>query len=1624
MKTLDNISARTFSLIRQSFNTRIVACMLLCSAVLLPATQTLGGFPPDPCDSDPCGSGCDGALHPCCINEGDPCCEAGPPRPWQAAIPAGPFSVVTAWSGNLFTAVPIVGFSGRGPDLAIVLYHDSACVQHVPSNGFGVDLGPGWTISYTGHIAGGPPGNTATVVEDNGTRNVFQLNSGEYIAPPGVYDSLERNALSGQWTLTRKGLSKRIFDDDGKLIRIYDSTSNGLAVYWEAGENMDRIDYVEDDAGRQFEFNYATNTDRLIEIKDPANKATASGWARSARSWDLHYVDSNGLKLTEVRDPVYGSTAPIIFGYNDDGRITAVTDKYLAADRDGKTFTFEYGYLDRVSRFSDPNELGNNPQYFTYGIDISNGDLKTILIDRRGKGWLYRAYPDASFKSITNPLNKTATVERDSNFNVTKYTDASSNVWTYTFDDRGNLTTAIDPLLNVSSNSFDEYDNLVKTLNAENEETRFIYDDPMDPTLLTSIVQPDDGVNGQGVIELVYYTTNGATEGRSKGALAYVVDPNNVITFFEYDLFGHQVSVFEGASLSGLRGRSSTTKPEPLIGGYENGTKVGDDGNSRQSRTGPPFGFCNYDANGNITECGCLLFATSNALVHIPPNPFPSRPEFDSASTQPQGGISLTGTDGGYTPKGQIAKMTNTVDFGTPADRVVTHTFDALGRLLERSLTTEESAGGNREQEFTFNDSTGQSTVVVGGETYTGQVDDAGRLSEVTGPYSTAEYTYYDDDAVKKIAFGNEAYVEYTYLDNGWLEKITHDVGTARDKTLEYFYDEVGRTTAVEERGHLGGYTNYHQYDYDPRGRLTYESRYGTGVFSGYDITYTYDNGGNRKSKRTQIAGQDDTFVTYFYDTDVEIDGASEYGTLNNRLMYYVTSNGAKPLETTWYYYNNDGNVERIISKSNGEDLYRGVRMEYDASGRLWRASGDQWGFNWLPYSTEMPGDWRVMLTKDEYTWHDAQAYAQSVGADLAHAAFDTGLESLIELFAPEDGSEATYWMGGYQITDNSAPFVVCTPGTNCPADSAWCYWAWANESEDIFPTWEYLVWDPGAVCPSGSQCFIGGTLNEGGWLDGQPDDGNCAGAETNTENHMVITLNVNGHATTHGFSDVSSNGTYRAILVRKADPNDLDSDPTYERLWAREFRYDSPRQRYMIRSLDPVTLAPIAGEDIWTEYVGQTPMADYRPPSSGSTDTELGCYLPGASETDIASNGTVYLHSDHLASAWFASDDSASGPLTLSKRAVRTAFGEIVYIEAPVESRYGYAGSWGYEAHDIDSNGAGDGTPDNILNASSALGFPLIHVGARYYNPSTGRFIQRDPIGINGGMNVYEYVGSSPLMHVDPTGLDYCGEGFGMIDGPCGPQPPAYTGVGEGGPPALPPRPRTPRPPAGRKKGKPAIVNSEILWGAGDLAAGWAALVCEKVSIKLYAASRLGTRTGNFLVDNTDVEVHVGQGIHWWSLGHGVIDDVNRRFPKLRVVPCFVAGTLVHTEEGRTPVEMLDMHDRIIGRDSTSGLELEQEIAAIHVNESQEFVRVKFHDEALVSTPEHPYFVIGQGWKSAKDLKRSDQLLARDGSAIEIEDIEFEVTKFNKRVYNLTVNSASVYYVGNIGVLVHNKGP
>jgi RHS repeat-associated protein len=54
-----------------------------------------------------------------------------------------------------------------------------------------------------------------------------------------------------------------------------------------------------------------------------------------------------------------------------------------------------------------------------------------------------------------------------------------------------------------------------------------------------------------------------------------------------------------------------------------------------------------------------------------------------------------------------------------------------------------------------------------------------------------------------------------------------------------------------------------------------------------------------------------------------------------------------------------------------------------------------------------------------------------------------------------------------------------------------------------------------------------------------------------------------------------------------------------------------------------------------------------------------------------------------------------------------------------------------------------------------------LLYYGYRYYSPSTGRWLSRDPIDTDGGLNIYAFVGNNPMKYVDSDGRQLWGPPF-----------------------------------------------------------------------------------------------------------------------------------------------------------------------------------------------------------------------------------------------------------------------
>jgi RHS repeat-associated protein len=130
-------------------------------------------------------------------------------------------------------------------------------------------------------------------------------------------------------------------------------------------------------------------------------------------------------------------------------------------------------------------------------------------------------------------------------------------------------------------------------------------------------------------------------------------------------------------------------------------------------------------------------------------------------------------------------------------------------------------------------------------------------------------------------------------------------------------------------------------------------------------------------------------------------------------------------------------------------------------------------------------------------------------------------------------------------------------------------------------------------------------------------------------------------------------------------------------------------------------------------------------------TTSKMTDYLSVGGQTFVSvTNGVAsYPINDHLGTPlWVASQ---SGTISASETYNYNPSGE-----ALAGSGSGHLDAQGFTGHVEDASG-------------------LTYMQARYYDPVVGRFLQPDPIGYAGGLNLYAYVGNDPINVTDPAGLD-----------------------------------------------------------------------------------------------------------------------------------------------------------------------------------------------------------------------------------------------------------------------------
>jgi RHS repeat-associated protein len=280
----------------------------------------------------------------------------------------------------------------------------------------------------------------------------------------------------------------------------------------------------------------------------------------------------------------------------------------------------------------------------------------------------------------------------------------------------------------------------------------------------------------------------------------------------------------------------------------------------------------------------------------------------------------------------------------------------------------------------------------------------------------------------------------------------------------------------------------------------------------------------------------------------------------------------------------------------------------------------------------------------------------------------------------------------------------------------------------------------------------------------------------------------------------------------------------------------------------------------------------------------------------------------------------------------------------------------------------------------------------ARYYDPATGRWVERDPLGFSAGdSNLYRYVFNDPTTLKDPNGeivllliAAAAGAGF-LLFGP---------GAGNV---------QAPTKPDDIMLHRPIVLSDELGAGAIGAAAGAGAA----------ATVEAGLAIGEILWNKIDP----------W---------------------CFIEGTLVLCEEGERPIESIEIGTRVWSYDFESNSWILGEVENTMRRDYQGgLVTISVNDQSITSTDDHPYWVVSGDnlesrpapkhvafseplsmtrgrWVDAYDLRLGDRLLLQNGGDSMISQMHRDFDQVT--VFNLSIAKYHTFAVGAEGVLVHNR--
>ena len=300
----------------------------------------------------------------------------------------------------------------------------------------------------------------------------------------------------------------------------------------------------------------------------------------------------------------------------------------------------------------------------------------------------------------------------------------------------------------------------------------------------------------------------------------------------------------------------------------------------------------------------------------------------------------------------------------------------------------------------------------------------------------------------------------------------------------------------------------------------------------------------------------------------------------------------------------------------------------------------------------------------------------------------------------------------------------------------------------------------------------------------------------------------------------------------------------------------------------------------------------------------------------------------------------------------------EVTDINGTVRARYDY------DPYGRVTQTSGDLSSDFLFTGHYFHALSGLHLALyRAYEADTGRWLNRDPIEEEGGLKLYGYVGNSPIDEDDPLGLEHRNDPPEVIR-----YVPGTGGYDVGR--------------VGELDFNPDPYTVLYLQLAADLA---------------------------MLLIPGEGEVAAADAV-----------NAVKAMQKCKAA-CFVAGTLIATENGLERIEDVKEGQRVWSFNEKTGETTLKAVSQTFTNTAEETIALQVGAETVRATTEHPFWVEDIGWTEACDLKIGDRVrtLCGDKSVLNIPRMKGTVP-----VYNFEVADCHSYFVGAAGVLVHNGIP